>query len=62
MKIGYLGAGTWGTALANLLVNNGHDVKVWDRNLDLIELLDEKGSILNSKGILYPRRSSMLIL
>ena len=29
MKIGILGAGTWGTALAFLLYNNKHDVVVW---------------------------------
>ena len=29
MKICVLGAGTWGTALASLLVNNGHDVTLW---------------------------------
>ena len=29
MKIGVLGAGTWGIALARLLCNSGHDVQVW---------------------------------
>lgn len=29
MKIGILGAGTWGCALALLLANNQHDVTVW---------------------------------
>lgn len=29
MKIGILGAGTWGTALARLLSLNGHSVTVW---------------------------------
>lgn len=42
MKIGYLGAGTWGTALANLLSSKGYQVKVWDRNLDLIKILEKK--------------------
>lgn len=28
-KIGVLGAGTWGTALARLLAENGHDVTIW---------------------------------
>ena len=28
-KIGVLGAGTWGTALARLLCENGHDVTIW---------------------------------
>ena len=29
MKIGILGAGTWGTALARILCNSGHDMIVW---------------------------------
>ena len=29
MKIGVLGAGGWGSALANLLAGNGHEVIVW---------------------------------
>ena len=28
-KIGIMGAGSWGTALAVLLDKNGHDVTVW---------------------------------
>jgi glycerol-3-phosphate dehydrogenase (NAD(P)+) len=32
MKIAYLGAGTWGIALASVLVENKHQVKVWDRD------------------------------
>lgn len=31
MKISVLGAGTWGTALARLLVLNGHDVTLWSK-------------------------------
>lgn len=29
MKIGILGAGTWGMALARMLSNSGYDVQVW---------------------------------
>lgn len=32
MKIGYLGAGTWGFALATILANNGHKVTIWTRD------------------------------
>ncbi len=32
MKIAYLGAGTWGFALAWVLAQNGHEVTVWTRS------------------------------
>ena len=38
MKIGILGAGTWGIALATLLSSNEHDVTVWSA---LPEEIDE---------------------
>ena len=28
-KIGVIGSGTWGTALAVLLTGNGHEVELW---------------------------------
>ena len=28
-NVSVLGAGSWGSALANLLAGNGHDVTVW---------------------------------
>lgn len=34
-----LGAGSWGTAIAHLLAENGHRVTIWDRDADLIENL-----------------------
>lgn len=37
-KIGILGAGTWGMALASMLCNSGHDVTVWSA---LPEEIDE---------------------
>ena len=30
-RIGILGSGTWGAALANLLVDNGHQVTLWSK-------------------------------
>lgn len=41
-KIGVMGAGSWGTALAVLLCNNGHDVTVWSIDPNEIEMLDKK--------------------
>lgn len=39
MRIGYLGAGAWGFCLANLLVENGHEVKLWTGNMSLADAL-----------------------
>lgn len=39
-KFGILGAGTWGTALANMLANMEHQVKVWSPNEKEIHLLN----------------------
>lgn len=30
-KVAVLGAGSWGSALANVLVENGHQVNIWTR-------------------------------
>ncbi|MDR1779011.1 MAG: NAD(P)H-dependent glycerol-3-phosphate dehydrogenase [Clostridiales Family XIII bacterium] len=40
MNIGLIGAGSWGTALANLLAGNGHSVRIWDLNAELLSELD----------------------
>ena len=41
-KVGVLGAGSWGTALAILLHDNGHDVIVWSIDPKEVEMLSEK--------------------
>lgn len=41
-KISVLGAGSWGTALALLLYNNGHQVTLWSALADEVEMLREK--------------------
>jgi glycerol-3-phosphate dehydrogenase (NAD(P)+) len=40
MKIGYLGAGTWGFSLANLLAEKGHHVTLWTANEHEAHLLE----------------------
>lgn len=41
-KIGVVGAGSWGTALAILLHNNGHEVTTWARKEEDVKLFVEK--------------------
>jgi len=40
-KIGVIGAGSWGTALANTLANKGHQVQIWDINQDHLKSMEE---------------------
>lgn len=55
IKIGILGAGSWGLGLAMLLNNNGHDVTVWSVFPDEISELNETRE--NKKclpGVIFP--------
>ena len=54
MKIGILGAGTWGTALAALLVRNGHDVTLWSAIPTEIDALKETKVHKNLPGAILP--------
>lgn len=40
--IGYLGAGTWGIALASILAQNGHRVTIWTRDKAFADELQKK--------------------
>ena len=40
-KVGVIGAGSWGTALALLLHNNGHEVVLWSIMEDEVKMLSE---------------------
>lgn len=41
MKITMLGSGAWGTALANLLCENGHQVTLWSRSAEKAAAMEE---------------------
>ena len=41
-KIGVIGAGSWGTALAKTLASGGHDVTVWSIAEDEVRMLNEE--------------------
>lgn len=54
-KIGVIGAGSWGTALAVNLVNNGHQVIIWSVLEDEIKMLKEKHEHLDKlPGVKLP--------
>jgi len=52
-KIGILGSGTWGTALANMLVKMGHEVTLWSKF--------EKDSILLEETHTHPNLPGSII-
>lgn len=55
MKIQVIGAGSWGLALARVLANNGHDVRLWCRETANAEALREtRESKVFLPGVLLP--------
>ena len=51
MKIGILGAGTWGNALANLLAGKGYEVVVWSALPEEVESLGRTHEQPNLPGV-----------
>lgn len=41
-RIGVLGAGSWGTTLANLLARNGHEVQLWAYEAEVVESINAR--------------------
>ncbi|WP_172135975.1 NAD(P)H-dependent glycerol-3-phosphate dehydrogenase [Adlercreutzia sp. ZJ473] len=42
MKVAVIGAGSWGTALSQVLATNGHDVALWARNPAVVAGVNEQ--------------------
>ncbi|WP_029893406.1 NAD(P)H-dependent glycerol-3-phosphate dehydrogenase [Desulfohalovibrio reitneri] len=43
MRVAVIGAGSWGTTLADLLARNGHEARLWVRERDLLSEIRNKG-------------------
>ena len=54
MKIGVLGAGTWGMALARMLANDSYDVTVWSAIESEIDELSASRKHKNLPGMIIP--------
>ena len=54
-RVGIIGAGSWGTALALLLHNNGHNVTVWSISKAEVEMLqNERENKTKLPGVILP--------
>jgi glycerol-3-phosphate dehydrogenase (NAD(P)+) len=42
MRCAVVGAGAWGTALADLLARNGHDVRLWAYERDVVDAINQR--------------------
>ena len=57
MKVGVIGAGTWGVALARMLTNSGHTVTVWSAIESEIDELSSTRVHKNLPGAIIPDRT-----
>lgn len=44
MRCAVVGAGAWGTALSHVLATNGHDVRIWGRESEVVTSINERHS------------------
>ena len=58
MKIGVIGAGTWGIALARMLTNSGHEVTVWSALEEEIDELSLARAHKNLPGMIIPEATA----
>ena len=56
-KITILGTGSWGCALAHVLLNNGHDVMFWGRNPKQVKSINQ-GKSVHLNDFVFSRKPS----
>lgn len=54
-RIGVLGGGSWGIALALLLYKNGHEVTIWSALPEEVEMLDKEREHKMLPGVVIPK-------
>ena len=59
MKVGVIGAGSWGCALAILLQNNGCQVSLWGHRREQIEKMQASGECDKLPGVMLPKEMSL---
>ncbi len=55
-EISVLGAGSWGTALATLLTENGHQVTLWSHKQSEVDALESTHTLDKLPGIVLPEK------
>src|SRR5438132_7480484 len=61
MKIGIVGTGRMGTAIALRLLDNGHDVTVWNRTADKTKTAADAGALVAATPAALAQTSDKII-
>ena len=54
-SVGVIGAGAWGTVIANIMADNGHDVTLWCYKNDIAKAKRIFKHIIDFLGLIYQK-------